>query len=138
VRLATIPGRFEERTIDGQRWVLDGAHNAPAAAALAAGLMQEGYREVNLVTGMLTGHDPEHFAETLAPCVRQVFAAPIDWPRTQPAAEVAQAWESLGRPVTICESVAEAVRRAQAAAGDVVATGSFYLLSEVDAALRTE
>jgi hypothetical protein len=34
--------------------------------------------------------------------------------------------------------VAEAVRRAQAAAGDVVATGSFYLLSEVDAALRTE
>jgi dihydrofolate synthase/folylpolyglutamate synthase len=138
VRLATIPGRFEERTIDGQRWVLDGAHNAPAAAALAAGLMQKGYREVNLVTGMLTGHDPEHFAETLAPCVRQVLAAPIDWPRTQPAAEVAEAWENLGRPVTICESVAEAVRRAQAAAGDVVATGSFYLLSEVDAALRAE
>jgi dihydrofolate synthase/folylpolyglutamate synthase len=138
VRRAQIPGRFEERTVNGQRWVLDGAHNAPAAAALAAGLLQEGYRDVNLVTGMLTGHDPEHFAENLAPCVGRVFTAPIDWPRTQDAETVAAAWRNLARPVTVCASVEDAVARARAASGDVVATGSFYLLSEVDAALRAE
>ena len=133
-----VPGRFEERLVDGQRWVLDGAHNGPAAQSLAASLRSEGYEGATLIFGMMRGHDPARVADPLAAVVCRVIVVPIDNSRAQSAEDVAQAWRDLGRPVTVVGSAREAVDMAKTAGDQVVVTGSFYLLTDVDAALRCE
>ncbi|MBX3096905.1 MAG: bifunctional folylpolyglutamate synthase/dihydrofolate synthase [Fimbriimonadaceae bacterium] len=140
IRMTKLPGRFEERSVSGQRWVLDGAHNAAAAATLGASLRQNGYESgLTLITGMLQGHNPAVFADVLAPMIRRVLVAPIKFHRSQTSSEVALAWRALGKPVQEFDSVADAVLAAcNESAGDVLVTGSFYLLSEVDSAITNE
>ena len=135
------PGRME---VVGRQplCILDGAHNAAAAAALADTLVREfaGIQGRVIVVGMLKGRDPVELLSLLSTSdTRLVVATAPMTPRAIPAAEVADAARELGLEVEVASSVAEAVSRALAMSGEedlVLVTGSLYVVGEARAALR--
>lgn len=136
IRLATLPGRFQRYEAGGRQWILDGAHNAPAALELRSTLDAERIRRVTLVTGMIAGHDPEEFYRPLAECIESACFAPIDFHRALPPNEV-EARSGLTRTASF-ESLEEALVAArERAEGPILVTGSFYLLGEALAILRS-
>jgi dihydrofolate synthase/folylpolyglutamate synthase len=128
------PGRFE-LVHTPNPIVVDGAHNAAAAAALACGL-RERFAGVarTAVVGMTGERDPLAFLEALGvgPADRVLCTSPHA-PRAVPAGALAAAARALGaRSVAIHADVAGAVRRAavQADGTLTVATGSLYVAGE--------
>jgi dihydrofolate synthase/folylpolyglutamate synthase len=134
-----LPGRMSvQRLASGVLLVLDGAHNALAADALAGTICalrrREALRDTWLVIGMLEGHDP---AGVLAPLASgaTVIACQPDWRRALPAETIAEAARPLTDRVEIVRSVPEAVESAitRAQPNDLIlVTGSFYTIGETE------
>ena len=139
---AAIRGRFERvpSPAEGPELIVDCAHNADGAAALAA-LVREALpgRRLHLVFGALADKALQAEVDTLAPLAARVTAVTVEaGRRTRSAAEVADA---LGRasaaPVDAIDDPVEAVRAALAAAAPadvVLVAGSVYLAGAVLAA----
>lgn len=136
LRKVKIPGRFEIRNHDGVKVILDGAHNAEAAATLAATLQEDGAHDLLLVTGMLEGHDCAAFFGPLLELVSEVWACPIDFFRSLPASEIKESFRQISE-IPVHESAASsqaielALERASRTGSTVLVTGSFYLVGEV-------
>lgn len=130
VREAWLPGRMqvihEEPTV-----VLDGAHNAAAAQALAEAVPKTfRYERLILVFGMLKPHEPAGVLQHLLPLAHHVIFTSPPSERAYPSEELAQ-----GSPVsfTLQPDPSRAFREALSMAGKddfVLITGSFYLISE--------
>ncbi|RYG32906.1 hypothetical protein EON81_19545, partial [bacterium] len=139
VARAAAPGRFQIEMVNGRTVVLDGAHNAPAAAALSETLTEQfPNRKTRLVTNMLDGHEPLAFYREL-PQPRVAYIAPIDFFRGVSPAETAVRLRELGWEVRPVESASAALRMAidEASEEDIVlVTGSNYLVGEAIAAIR--
>ena len=142
--LATVtsPGRLE--VVRRQPLVvLDGAHNAPAAEALAATLVEEfGDAEPwTLVLGLLTPHEPEDLLAALDDIrIKAVVATAPDSPRAIDADEVARATSEAGYDVVVEATPARAARRAIEDAGEhgrVLITGSLHLVGNARSGLVT-
>jgi len=133
-----LPGRLTiRRIVGGPLLVLDGAHNALAATALASAIsslrLTHSIRETRLVIGMVGGHAPEGVLAALAPGASLVIACSPSWKRAQPAETIANAAKPHCADVRIIESVPEAVQAAIEDAGSdtlVLVTGSFYTVGE--------
>jgi dihydrofolate synthase/folylpolyglutamate synthase len=132
------PGRLE-RVSRAPDVFLDGAHNPPAAVALAAAC-QELFagRRIHLVMGVLADKELAPMLETLARVATRLIATAPASPRALPAARLA---ERVPRGVLteVFESAAAAVRHAIDTAGPddvVLVCGSLYLVGEVRALLR--
>ncbi|MGI9600957.1 MAG: bifunctional folylpolyglutamate synthase/dihydrofolate synthase [Acidimicrobiales bacterium] len=131
----TLPGRAEIVAHE-PLVLLDGAHNADSAKALARTLRDEFAAAAGryLVVGFLAGRDPAELLLALeAPLAELVVVCQPDSPRAQPVTDVATAARSLGCRVEEIRSVPEAVDRALALAGEedlVAVTGSFYTVGE--------
>jgi dihydrofolate synthase/folylpolyglutamate synthase len=135
---ARWPGRLE--TVDGV--LLDGAHNAQGAAALAAALpaLHPG-RPVELVLGVLADKDLAGVVAALAPAVRAVHAVAPASPRARRAEEVRAAARAAGLPADAHAGAAEALACARRAAGEggiACVAGSLYLVGEARALLGAE
>jgi dihydrofolate synthase / folylpolyglutamate synthase len=138
----SLPGRFE---VLGRQplVVVDGAHNPPAATAVARTLVDEfqvSGRRV-LVLGMLAGRDPKAFLNALsAGSFDAVVTCTPPSPRALPASELASVVRSvLDLPVEAVDEPVDAVRRAVDVSEDddlVLVTGSLYVVGAVRAALR--
>ncbi|WP_133512707.1 bifunctional tetrahydrofolate synthase/dihydrofolate synthase [Candidatus Thiosymbion oneisti] len=133
-----LPGRFQ--IVPGAvTWLLDVAHNAQAAAALAANLRAfDCPGRMHAVLGVLQDKDPQAIAEPLAGQVDAWYLGPSADPRALPTAELRAGLEGLAaeRDLHGCEDITEALRTAasRARAGDcILAFGSF---TTVEAALR--
>lgn len=132
----SLPGRFE---ILGHQplVVLDGAHNPPAAEAVASTLELSFHTTGRrlLVLGMLADRDPGAFLDALeALRVDAVVTCTVPSPRAATASELAAAVARRGLPVEAVDDPTEAVRRAVDVAGDddlVLVTGSLYLVGAV-------
>jgi dihydrofolate synthase/folylpolyglutamate synthase len=127
---ARWPGRLE--TVAGV--LLDGAHNAQGAAALASALptLHPG-RPVELVLGVLADKDLAGMVAALAPAVRRVHAVAPASARARAALEVAAAAAARGIPATAHPDLATALASASALAGRgglVCVAGSLYLVGE--------
>src|SRR3989449_11557215 len=129
---AKWPGRFQvvkrEPTV-----IVDGAHNAPAAAALAESL-QELFpgRKFSFVFGILNDKDLAGIAESLGPLAVQVVATKPKTPRAFEPEDLEKAFASFA-PVVIVPDVRVAVTKTlDAAAKDdvVVVAGSIYTIGE--------
>lgn len=136
---ARWPGRLE--TIAAAAPVLlDCAHNASAARALAAHLDATPGGPVRLVLGVLADKDFDPIAKALGPCAARVILTAPDTPRRADLAEQARVARRHARDVTVVPGVAAAVdlavREAAAAGGRVVVTGSIYTVGEARAHLR--
>jgi dihydrofolate synthase/folylpolyglutamate synthase len=134
---ARWPGRLE--TVAGV--LLDGAHNADGAAALAAALaaLHPG-RPVELVFGVLADKDHRGMIAALGPAVRRFHLVAPPSPRARPAEELGPLVERHA-PADLHGSVEEAIACARRAAGDgavVAVAGSLYLVGAARAHLAGE
>jgi len=122
--------------------ILDGAHNVAGAEALVAALAEDFLPAPRtLVVGLLREKDPALMLSALdAGSAARVIACPPPSPRALDPREVALAAQALGAgQVEVAPSVTEAVRRAVEGTdpeGQVVVTGSLYVVGEARASLR--
>jgi dihydrofolate synthase/folylpolyglutamate synthase len=130
----TSPGRFE---IIGRAplVVLDGAHNAAGALAVAATLDDFSVAgERIIVFGTNRPHEPLELLEALdARQARLVIATAADFHRSVAPAQIVAAAESLGIEAIAVADVPDAVARARSLAtpDDVIlVTGSLYVVGE--------
>jgi dihydrofolate synthase/folylpolyglutamate synthase len=121
-RFQIVPGPIE--------WILDIAHNPPAAEVLAAQLRERPCRGRTLaVVGILGDKDAPAIARALAPALDRWFLCALEGPRGVSAAELARRVAPTVRDPVLADSVQAACEaaRAEARAGDrVVVCGSVH------------
>jgi dihydrofolate synthase / folylpolyglutamate synthase len=121
-RFQIVPGPVE--------WILDIAHNPPAAEVLAAQLSERPCQGRTLgVVGILGDKDAAAIARALAPVLEGWFLCSLEGPRGIPAAELARRLEPIVRRPVLTGSVRAGCEAARAAArpGDrVVVCGSVH------------
>jgi dihydrofolate synthase/folylpolyglutamate synthase len=124
-----LPGRLQ-RVAGSVEWVLDVAHNEPAAAVLAHELRAFGCRGRTLaVFGMLADKDVAAVAAQLDPQVDHWLLCTPQGPRALEAARLAERMASPHGEVEICGAVESACLRATqlAVPGDrILVCGSFH------------
>jgi dihydrofolate synthase / folylpolyglutamate synthase len=127
-----LPGRFQ--IVPGEvEWILDVAHNEPAAAVLAAALAArrcEG--ETYAIAGMLADKDVAAVARTLDPLIDHWLLAGIDdEPRGLTAAALQARLPPLRGSVELATDTRVACARARERSGPrdrVIVFGSFYVV----------
>lgn len=135
-----LPGRVEVAARN-PLVILDGAHNAEAAGALAETLEDDFSihgRKV-FVIGMLAGRDPDAFLEAVgADDADLLIACSPQWTRALPAVDLGRAAERRGVRTEVVPDVADAIERARRDADEedvILVTGSFYVVGEARSAL---
>ncbi|MBR0242328.1 MAG: bifunctional folylpolyglutamate synthase/dihydrofolate synthase [Kiritimatiellae bacterium] len=147
------PGRFQRVG----RFIIDGAHNPPAARALAAALRK--YAPFagsvptlpvptlpTLVAGFCGDKDVDETLRILAPLVKKGIAVRTNNPRSLDPAELARKMESAGISAISCDSIRLALEKLGSVpkktgsvpgdeAVDVLICGSLFLAGEALAAL---
>ncbi len=127
LRAARLPGRFQ--VVPGEvEWVLDVAHNVPAAAVLAQNLGALPARRTLAVFGILGDKDIRGILATLAGCIDAWIPVTLDGPRSVSAQMLATCLPADASIVERGADVAAGCRAAlkAAAAGDrIVVFGSF-------------
>lgn len=135
-----IPGRYEKREYKDHFIVLDGAHNPQKLTALAQRLVHENRTPVTCILSLKHSKDLKNCLLALKPAVKRIIAteyftkikrAPY---RPIPAKELVIACQELGIEAVAQSSPSLALSRAATFSEPIVATGSFYILSEIDAA----
>ncbi len=138
LREASVPGRFQRFGGDVE-WILDVAHNEPAARVLAAQLARmpcAGRRYT--VTGILGDKDIDAVARALAPVTDEWILCGIDDPRgLTPSALAARSTVFSGAREAADIPAGIALARSLAKPGDrVVVCGSFLAVAPALAVLR--
>lgn len=122
------PGRFHE-TRDG--FIIDGAHNPPAARALAASLGEE---KVDLVAGFCADKNVADVLGFLAPRVVDAFAVATTNERSMSASDTAGMMTRAGMAARACASLDEALslarERRKATGRRTLVCGSLFLAGE--------
>jgi len=129
LRRVRLAGRFQ--IVPGPvEWILDIAHNPPAAEVLAAQLEERPCQGRTLgVVGILGDKDAPAIARALASRFDRWFLCTLDGPRGIPAAELARRLEPVVRAATLADSVragCEAAREAARPGDRVVVCGSVH------------
>ena len=129
------PGRFQRVG----NYIVDGAHNPPAAAALAKALDEEfpGLR-LPLVAGFCGDKDVAQVLRTLAPHVSRGFAVRTNNPRSLLAEETVAKMRDAGIPAEPCGSLEEALSKAGKGTdphAPALVCGSLFLAGEALAVL---
>ena len=129
------PARFQRAD---DRVVIDGAHNPPAAAQLAATWREEfGEEKATLILGILADKDASGVVAALLPIAARVICVPVRSPRALPPAELAALIraQSPAVPLSVAETPATALTEARARKGRILVAGSLFLAGEVIAHL---
>jgi len=105
------PGRFQ-RIGD---FIVDGAHNPPAARALADALSAAGFqpKSLNLICGFCGDKDVENVLNVLAPFVACAFAVRTNNPRSLAETTTAEKLSAAGIPAVASPSLPDAISRVQ-------------------------
>lgn len=124
---AVWPGRFQET----RGFIVDGAHNPPAARALAATLARE---KVDLIAGFCADKNVADVLGILAPRVVKAFAVETANERSMTALQTAGEMARAGMDAKACASLDEALalaRQSRAATGRrTLVAGSLFLAGE--------
>ena len=132
------PGRFQRVG----RFIIDGAHNPPAARALAAALSK--YAPFagsvpTLIAGFCGDKDVDETLRILAPLVGKGIAVRTNNPRSLAPEELAQKMEAAGIPAISCDSIHLALEKMgsvpSGSGADTLICGSLFLAGEALAAL---
>jgi dihydrofolate synthase/folylpolyglutamate synthase len=115
-RFQIVPGAVE--------WILDIAHNPPAAEVLAAQLAQRPCAGRTLaVVGILADKDAPQIAQALAPVLDEWILCGLEGPRGISAEELARRLEPIVRQPILAASVREGCEKARAAARPAARVG---------------
>ena len=132
------PGRFQRVG----RFIIDGAHNPPAARALAAALRK--YAPFagsvpTLIAGFCGDKDVDETLRILAPLVGKGIAVRTNNPRSLAPEELARKMESAGIPAISCDSIHLALEKMgsvpSGSRADTLICGSLFLAGEALAEL---
>jgi dihydrofolate synthase / folylpolyglutamate synthase len=130
LRDVRLPGRFESVQVGSVEWILDIAHNEPAAAIFAGHVRERPAKgRTFAVVGILSDKDAGAIARLVGPVVDRWILCALPGPRGTSAAELASRMSLPESGVTLADSVEEgcAVARATAKPGDrVLVFGSFH------------
>lgn len=125
------PGRFQR--VGG--FIVDGAHNPPAARALASALSEEPPLE-NVIAGFCGDKDVDEVLRIIAPHVRRGFAVRTLNPRSLSAEAVADRMRRAGIDAVPCDSLSVAIAMSgtlpgsRDAAARTLICGSLFLAGE--------
>lgn len=131
---AAWPGRFELCS-DEPPFIVDGGHNPQCAEVVTESLLHyfPDTRRV-LLLGILRDKDYTSVAAILNRAADEYICTAPESERALAADELAKAVSVFGKPVTVCNSISDAVYTAKEHAGldgMVCATGSIYLAGSV-------
>ena len=126
------PGRLQWVERDGQRLLLDGAHNPGSAEVLRAAVRERfGNAPVTMILGVLRDKDCAAICDILAPLASRILVVPVSSQRAAPTDELAALCREANPAARIDEFVSLAAALAQTADEPrVVLTGSLYLVGE--------
>jgi dihydrofolate synthase/folylpolyglutamate synthase len=122
------PGRFHAIG----RFLVDGAHNPPAAAALVQSLADK----MTVIAGFCSDKAVDEFLSIIAPYTNKAFAVKTSNPRSLAPQELVHKMEKCGIKAYPCASLRDAVERAsnesQPKRGrpDILICGSLFLAGE--------
>ena len=128
------PGRLQliEKP-DGQKILLDGAHNVAGAKVLREAIENNFSPETNvsLILGILQDKDRRHICEILAPLAKEILAVRVSSERTANPTELEEICRKINPSarVSTCASLSEALQKVSRENFAVV-TGSLYLVGE--------
>lgn len=107
-RKVVWPGRFHHIG----NFIVDGAHNPPAAEALVAALREGGCKDhsLSLIAGFCSDKDVDRVLSTLAPVVNRAFAVHTGNPRSLSAYATAEKMHQAGIDAVPCESLPDAIK----------------------------
>lgn len=126
---AVWPGRIEKI---GDRIWIDGAHNQGGAIALSLWMSENLKGPISLILGMTKNRDVEAFLKAFKGIVDHIFCVRVQSePSSYSAEKLVQLALSSAIETTICESLAEAIKVAKRRGGDVVVTGSLFLVGDL-------
>ncbi|HVW05963.1 MAG TPA: cyanophycin synthetase, partial [Vicinamibacterales bacterium] len=130
------PARLEMRRlddIDGLDVLIDGAHNAAGARALAAHVSDTFGRPLPFVVGLMADKDADAILGALAPVASAFFCTAADTPRAAAPAHVAAVAARVAPTIEthVAANPIAALRDAAAIGRPVVVAGSLYLAGEV-------
>ena len=127
------PGRFQRVG----NFIVDGAHNPPAARALAealgATIEQSNNRTIkqfSLVCGFCGDKDVGEVLSILAPLVKKGFAVKTNNPRSLSAEEAAAKMREVGIDATPCSSLRSAIEQSNKLNNRTIICGSLFLAGE--------
>lgn len=136
-----IPGRFEKRSLEDHLIILDGAHNPQKLTALSDRLKRESLAPATIVLALGEHNDVVNSLNALKNiCKRLIiceyFLEHQAIPRRALSSQtISKAAKDLDySDIEIIKHPLEALKRALEHPETIVATGSFYLLGEVDRA----
>jgi len=132
------PGRFEIIPPEKSRpaIVLDGAHNAAAAEALATAWRERfGERRCTLVFSALGGKDTASILSSLAPLAERIHFCPLSSRRAMPADDLPASLPADAPPHELFPSAPDAFDSALARPAPVLVAGSLFLVGEIHARL---
>jgi len=124
------PGRFQRIG----SFLVDGAHNPPAARALAESLSAEGSSAghgYDLIAGFCGDKAVEDVLRILSPFVRRAYAVQMRNPRSLTAADTAARMRAVGLDTTVANSLSSAIASIRSEAGRrALVCGSLFLAGE--------
>ncbi len=124
------PARFQRAD---DRIVIDGAHNPPAAAQLAATWREEFHEErATLILGILADKDAPGVIAALLPIAARIICVPVRNPRALAPEELAAfiRAQSPAIAVTVAKNPAAAFAQARAETDRILVAGSLFLAGE--------
>ena len=120
------PGRFQRV----ENFIIDGAHNPPAAHALAEALRELNLSEpLALIAGFCGDKDVGEVLSILAPFVKKGYAVRTNNPRSLSAEETAEKMRAAGIDAVAAPSLAAAIGSASSAPRALIC-GSLFLAGE--------
>jgi dihydrofolate synthase/folylpolyglutamate synthase len=134
------PGRLQliEKP-DGQKFLLDGAHNV-ASAKVLRGALEKNFptEERMLVLGVLQDKDWREICEILAPLAAKIFVVPVASTRSANPKNLAEVCRTANpaAEIFVCDSLNDAFEkggsrgRSPHQANNFIVTGSLYLVGE--------
>ena len=127
------PGRFQRVG----NFIVDGAHNPPAARALVEALGAEGARRktIDLIFGACGDKDVGEVLSILAPLVKKGFAVKTNNPRSLSAEETAARMRAAGVDAIPCGSLRSAIGQSNNPNKRTIICGSLFLAGEALAEL---
>ena len=122
------PGRFQKVG----SFIVDGAHNPPAARALRATLEGEDFRQktLDLICGFCGDKDVDEVLSILAPLVKKGYAVRTNNPRSLSAEETAAKMRAVGIDATVCPSLLAAIEQSKQSNNQTIICGSLFLAGE--------
>lgn len=122
------PGRFQEVG----SFIIDGAHNPPAARALVGAL---GTEKVDLICGFCADKDIAATLRILSPNIVKGIAVKTNNPRSVSAKELAALMNDVGIEAVSMENLSSALQCARASSRRTLVCGSLFLAGEAVVAL---